>query len=218
VSQHSNPPVRLLRRLQSDADPEFEALLRIYTEAHPIGELKPPDTLRRMIQRPEYFFLILLQGSNVVAFSISICLPHSDAALLEYMAVDAASRNCGIGGELFRRTAEFESITGRSLLIEVDSDKCPAAEQADRERRKIFYRRLGCLEIEGLSYIMPKVSSAAPPPMEMLVYRNTLPQQIEKARIRNWLESCYCEVYGASADDPRIDAMLAGLPANVALI
>jgi hypothetical protein len=208
----------ILRRLFFSAEPEFEALLRIYTEAHPIGELKPPADLRRMIESQDYVFLVLEQDSAVVAFSICICFPNSDAALLEYMAVDAGNRNRGMGGQVFKRTAEFEAIAGRYLLIEVDSDKCSGSEHADRLRRKNFYRRLGCREIEGLSYIMPAVSSAEPPPMEMLIYRSDLPGSIETSKIRNWLGKCYKQVYRASPVDPRIDSMLAPLPRDVRLI
>ena len=218
MEPESNPPGLTLHRLLSGTEPGFDALLRIYTEAHPIGELKPPESLRRMIERPEYFFHVLIEGSTVVAFSIAICFRNSDAALLEYMAVDARHRNRRIGGELFRRTAEFGSIAGRYLLIEVDSDKCPCPEQADRQRRKSFYRRLGCREIEGLSYIMPRVSSAIPPPMEMLVYRSELPGSLEKSRVRGWVENCYLQVYTRPSDDRRIGMMMEHLPPDLRLI
>src|SRR5215469_9960655 len=162
-----------IRRLVSSADREFDALLRIYAEAHPPGELKAASALVQMIERPEYIFLAAIQGPSVAAFSISICFRDSDAALLEYIAVDAAKRDQGIGGILFKETAGFECIAGKYLLIEADSDTlCSPVQRVDHFRRKNFYRRLGCMEIEGLAYIMPPVSTAPPPPMEMLVYRS----------------------------------------------
>jgi len=202
----------------SKEEPEFGELLRIYMEAHPIGELKPPALLARMIERPEYFFLALMDGDSVAGFAISICFFDSDAALLEYMAVDAPHRNRGLGASLFKQTAKFECIAERCLLVEVDSDKSPSSDHEDRIRRKSFYRRLGCREIEGLSYRMPQVSSAIPPPMDILVYRDSLPASVEKSSVRRWLENCYSEVYQAPPGDPRIDSMLEHLPPDVRLI
>ena len=218
MSPDANASRLTLRRVLSSAEPDFDALVQIYTEAHPVSELKPAAELRQMIERPEYFFLAMMQDLSVAAFSISICFPDSDAALLEYMAVAVAKRNHGIGGLLFKETTEFPPIAGRYLLIEVDSDKCRSGDRQDRVRRKSFYRRLGCLEIGGLSYIMPRVSSATPPPMEMLIYRSTLPDFVVRSRLRRWLGNCYSQVYHAPSDDPRIDLMVEHLPLEVPLI
>ena len=98
------------------------------------------------------------------------------------------------------------------------SDKKPDADRAEKTRRKSFYRRMGWREVDHLNYIMPPVSSALPPPMDMLVYALALPSFLERDRVRQWLQRCYVEVYGQSADDPRIDAMVAGLPAQLRLI
>lgn len=218
MMQVSEDPGFSLRRLLSSAEPEFEGLLRIYFEAHPEGELKPPSALARMIERPEYVFLVLMQGASMAAFSITCWFSDSDAALLEYMAVDVERRSGGLGGQLFKETANYGAIAERFLLIEVDSDTQASGDRADLIRRKKFYRRLGCREIAGLRYIMPRVSSAAPPPMEMLVYRSALPETIDKVRIRAWLENCYSQVYQAPPDDRRIGLMLESLPGAVRLI
>ena len=207
-----------VRRLLSSFEPEFEGLLRIYFEAHPEGELKPASALARMVERPEYFFLVLMRGAAVAGFSISICFRGSDAALLEYMAVAAEQRNLGLGGLLFKETIECGAIAQRFLLVEVDSDKAASGNRADLVRRKNFYRKLGCREIEGLVYIMPRVSSALPPPLDMLVYKSALPQAIDKIRIRAWLEDCYSQVYQAPPDDRRIGLMLEPLPGSTRLI
>jgi hypothetical protein len=65
---------------------------------------------------------------------------------------------------------------------------------------------------------MPRVSSAEPPPMDMLVYRRELPNSIEKPHLLRWLESCYAHVYQQSLPDARILAMLAQLPGRIALV
>lgn len=207
-----------VHRVCSVADPAYDSLVRIYLDSQPESELKSPAQLARMIEQPEYYFLAALREGSVVAYSITICFVDSDAALLEYMAVERDLRGAGIGQQLFRETRNFGAIADRILLIEVDSEKWPSPDHADRVRRKNFYRRLGCREIEGLTYIMPPVASATPPLMDLLVLRDELPTELPKGRIRHWVECCYQQVYEKSADDPRIESMIRTLPDNVRLI
>lgn len=207
-----------LRRVRSTHEPDFKDLVAIYTEAHPQSERKSPERLSAMIQQPGYFFLVAVESSVVVGFSIVRVFDDSDAALLEYMAVAQDRRNQGIGQQLFTQTANLGEISSRFLLAEVDSEKRPADDRADRIRRKNFYRRLGCREVEQLCYIMPPVSSSSPPDMDILVYKRDLPPFIELPRLRQWLVSCYVQVYGQPANDHRIETMLHGLPANVRLV
>ncbi|HEY1985509.1 MAG TPA: GNAT family N-acetyltransferase [Terracidiphilus sp.] len=207
-----------IHRVLTSAQPEFHALLGIYTQAHPESERKSLASLSAMIARPECFFLAALHHGAVVGFTISNCFLDSDAALLEYMAVAVDHRNRGIGKSLFQATVNFPALAPRTVLIEVDSNLVAAPDAADCTRRKAFYRSLGCREIERLSFLMPRVSSTLPPPMELLVYRNRLPQSIEKARLLRWLRDCYVQVYQAPPNDPRIDAMLSPLPDTIRLL
>ena len=206
-----------VHRVCSVADPAYDSLVRIYLDSQPESELKTPAQLARMIKQPEYYFLAALRDGIVIGYSIAICLVDSDAALLEYMAVDRDLRGAGIGQHLFEATRKFGAIADRILLIEVDSEKFPSPDHSDRVRRKNFYRRLGCREIEGLAYIMPPVASATPPLMDLLVSHDELPGAFPKSRIRTWLESCYRQVYHVEPGDPRIGQMIKGLPEYVRL-
>jgi ribosomal protein S18 acetylase RimI-like enzyme len=207
-----------VRRLYSSHDAAFETLLAIYIEANAPSERKTPERLAAMIQEPGYYFLAGIEQGVVVGYSILRLLDGSDAALLEYLAVARDRRNEGIGRALLRKTANLDAFTGKFLLAEVNSDKRPTAEQAERTRRKAFYRRLRWREVDGLDYVMPPVSSALPPEMDMLVFKRELPSSIERARLGRWLELCYVEVYGQSAEDPRIKTMIGVLPERVRLI
>jgi ribosomal protein S18 acetylase RimI-like enzyme len=198
-----------IERVISAEGAEFDALVRIYTEALPAIERKSADVLARMIERPEYFFLAAIEDSAVVGFAIAIALVDSDAALLEYLAVDRARRGMGIGASLFHATAAWPGLCGRSLLVEVE---------AEAARTKKFYRQLGARQIEGLAYQMPPVSSAQPPAMDMLVCAEQLPDALEKVRVRGWLEACYLQVYGVAADDARIHSMVGTLPHRIRVI
>jgi len=193
-------------------------LLRIYAESIPPSERKSAEQLAAMVAQPEYSFLAAVENGTVVGFSIAANLRDTEAALLEYMAMAPHQRGRGIGAWLFRETVAQPHLVGRFLLVEVDSDRTKSSDNAERTRRKAFYRRLGAKEVDGLRYRMPRVSSATPPPMELLVFREKLPAFIEKSCARSWLQSCYAQVYGMPTESPQIEAMLVGLPERVALV
>jgi GNAT superfamily N-acetyltransferase len=165
-----------------------------------------------VIETPGYLFLVATLEGHVVGFTISVHFKRSDACLLEYMAIDSEHRGQGIGQFLFRQLVELQAALGRYLLAEVDSEKLPSPDRADRERRKRFYRNLGCKEVEGLDYIMPPVSESTPPAMDIMVYRRDVPLEISKALLKEWLEDIYVNVYSKQAADPHIDKMIGNLP------
>ena len=207
-----------LHRVHASTEPEFAELVRIYSEAHPESERKKVELLSMMLERPEYLFQVVSHQDRVIGFAIILCFAESDACLLEYMAIDKSQRGQGIGQFLFKELIKLRELSGRYLLAEVDSDKTETADRIDRTRRKAFYRRLGCKEIEKLCYIMPKISTTTPPAMDLLVHRQILPQSIERSHLRNWLQSCYVQVYGMDKNDPRIDMMLRNLPEDLRLL
>jgi ribosomal protein S18 acetylase RimI-like enzyme len=207
-----------IHRVSTVMDPAFEELVRIYSEAHPASERKSLASLSAMVERPEYLFLTMAQDRQVAGFAIVLCFQDSDACLLEYFAISRNRRGLGIGRSLFGEFVKLREISDRYLLLEVDSDTMPTAENDENARRKNFYRRLGCREIENVRYLMPPISTAIPPAMNLLVYRRELPRSVEQIRLRKWLEQCYVEVYGMAANDFRIEAMLKGLPADLRLV
>jgi ribosomal protein S18 acetylase RimI-like enzyme len=213
-----NDSVWQSRKITTATDPAFQELLRIYMEAHPASERKSAELLSRMLERPNYLFLVAIEKGVVIGFSITLCFSGCDACLLEYMAVDANRRNHGVGQFLFTEVTKRPELSGRFLLMEVDSDKKPTEDSVDRRRRKNFYRRLGCKEIEGLNYLMPQISVVTPPDMAILAFNKSMPASIELPMLRQWLQCCYVEVYGQGPNDPRIEHMLEKLPQNPRLI
>jgi ribosomal protein S18 acetylase RimI-like enzyme len=205
-------------RLTDPNSQDFDALIAIYSAAHPASELKPVDLLVAMARKPEYLFLTASLDRAIVGFAILCMFPQSNAAHLEYMAVAEPWRGQGIGRSLFRQIAEMREISTRSLIVEVDSDKLPSPSQAGNTRRKLFYRSLGCKEVAGLHYLMPPVSSSSPPPIDLMVYRNPLADKIAKAQLREWLQAIYVNIYSVPASDLRIDRMLDQLPQDIDLM
>ena len=113
---------------------------------------------------------------------------------------------------------------GRPLpvLLEVDSDREDSSDRALRTRRERFYRRLGCLRLAGLRYLMPLAGEGAPPEMDLLVYPaeplgRPARSEVPRSEVKRWLETIYRDVYHCPPDDPRLAQMVAGLPDPVLL-
>ena len=192
----SNTGAVSVDRVKLASDPRFDDLVAIYREALPRSERKPAAKLAAMIAKPGYIFLVLLLDGKVAGFAIAVCFERTEACLIEYMAIAGKMRGQGLGNALFKSVVDLPEIRDRYLLAEVESEAAPSADHEDRVRRKRFYRKLGCREIEGLDYIMPAVSSSTPPAMNILVYRRELPMDISKAQLRGWLEDIYVMFIG----------------------
>src|SRR5450432_210541 len=210
-----------LEQLSSSEGETFRQLYAIYAASIAAREQKREAWIAAMIEAPEYHVWVAKAGGLVRGFSILFVPAAGGFALLEYMAVAPDQRNHGLGAELFRRTvAHAVTPEGRPLpvLLEVDADREDASDRALRTRREGFYRRLGCLRIAGLHYLMPLAGEGAPPEMDLLVYSSAEPLgRLGRSELLRWLETIYRDVYRCSPDDPRLPQMVADLPDPVLL-
>ena len=210
------PPLTI-HRLTGSADRQFATLLDIYTAAFPLEERKSAEQLRTMLHRPDYRFLLAQQSDEVLGFAVLFCSQMRSIALLEYLAVRSSVRGKGIGRWLFEQVVSATDTTQRPLLIEAESDRAATAGQPERRRRKQFYRSLGAREITGLRYLMPRVSTAPPPPMELMLYAQSTPATVSRNDLHRWLQALYTEVYRQTSEDPRLSQMLEPLSLELAL-
>ncbi|HKW40291.1 MAG TPA: GNAT family N-acetyltransferase [Gemmatimonadales bacterium] len=208
-----------VEQLTSCDGPAFRELYEIYAGSIAAREQKPEAWICAMIRAPEYRFCVLQRDGHVTAFSI-LFLPQTEPfALLEYMAVAPRHRNHGLGSKVFKQSVkQAVRPDGRRLpvLLEVDSDREASSDQHIRTRRQQFYRRLGCLRVSGLHYILPLAGEGDPPMMDLMVYAPAQ-QPLAKAHLERWLRTIYRDVYHSSPDDPRIARMLDGVPDPVRL-
>jgi hypothetical protein len=206
----------VIAELESSAGRKFEQFYSIYTGSLVARERKKRHEIEGLIGRPGYRVFVLEESGDVLAFSIVFVARAVGVALLEYMATDKARRNAGLGGEIFAQS--LGRIDGLPLLVEVDSERENADDRDMRARRKRFYRRCGCLEIANLAYRLPLPGVGAPPEMDLMVHSNGAQLVLSKARLRQWLEAVFADVYGQRADDPRIAAMLSSVNDPVSLV
>ncbi|MFZ4603912.1 MAG: GNAT family N-acetyltransferase [Caulobacterales bacterium] len=207
------PASQVLRRIANSHDPLFEPVSEIYEQALPARERKPRAAFAALLDRPDYRLIGMVDDGAAVGFALVYL--GADIALLEYMATHEALRGRGLGAELCQAV---QALAGaRPILIEVDSDRDHAAPDLDvRRRRKAFYRRCGAREISGLAYQLPLPGLGAAPAMDLMLLNG--PPTIAKADLALWLAAIYADVYGQSPVDPRIAAMLDGLPNPAAAV
>ncbi len=202
-----------LEQLKSCDGPTFRELYEIYAASIAAREQKPEEWICAMVRAPEYRVWVIQDAGHVTGFSILFLPPTERFALLEYMAVAPERRNHGLGSELFKQTV----VRSLPVLLEVDSDREACADQQIRTRRQQFYRRLGCLRIAGLRYILPLPGLGPPPEMDVMVYSGVPLRQLPKTDLERWLRTIYRDVYRCSPVDPRIVQMLRGVPDPVRL-
>ena len=206
-------PCQIIDATQCDA---VDAACRIYEASIPASERKPTDAIRGMAARPDYRLLTAVLDERVIGFATLFAPPGERFALLEYLAVDEAARGAGIGAELFRAVVNATAVAGsaRWLLLEVDADvDDDPADLHQQRRRQAFYRRLGCRRVAGVDYELPlRTPGGRPPPMHLFVHDAGSRRAISRTDLLQALRVVYQDVYGQPADDPRIDAMLAGVP------
>ena len=215
-----NENAALERRLTTPTDRRFDALYAIYCESIAVREQKSKAELSAMVCKPNYRFLLAQDRDTVAGFSISFVAAAESFCLLEYMAVDKSYRGHGVGSELFKATISIVRGEHRDtpVLLEVDSDRESTADQELRRRRQNFYRRLGCRRIADCAYILPLPGEGPAPEMDLFIYVPEPAPIIRRAKLERWLEVMYRDVYGCSADDPRIAIMLDGVPDPIQLL
>jgi ribosomal protein S18 acetylase RimI-like enzyme len=202
--------------LTTSSDPRLDKLYAIYCKAIPAREQKSKAQLSAMVARDDYRFLLAQEGPTVVGFSISFVPANESFCLLEYMAIHEQHRSRGLGKQLFQETAKL--VQKEYILLEVDSDHEPSADNETRKRRLNFYRHLGCRRVERCSYILPLPGAGPAPMMNLLVFTPCTTTTIPRYQLRRWLEIIYVGVYRCAKGDSRIARMLDAVRDPVELV
>lgn len=198
----------------------FDAALAIYESVIPKAEQKTRAQILASLAHPDVRFWAFERGGEVIGLSIVYAPRREAVMLLEYLAVAPQAQGGGVGSALF--TASFAASRmdpGALLLIEVDSeaDAVDAAERGVRLKRKQFYRRLGCREVEGFDYILPIEHYGPAPKMNLLVL-GPGSDNLGAARLRQAVSGIYRNVYACDPDDLRIAEMFNGHTETLKLV
>jgi GNAT superfamily N-acetyltransferase len=204
--------------LSPDDRVAFDRVVGIYQDAIVPSEQKSVAELTEMLGNPRYRVVVARLDTGIVGFAICFFPERANFWLLEYMAVDRASRSHGMGAALFVAAKRLAATIAADApcILEVDQ---PPKSEADSEaaRRLRFYGRLGCRRVEALDYFLPLHAAGQPPPMWLLVHGMEGCDAVPVSQVKGWLEAIYSEVYDKRVDDARFNAMLSSVSSRGSL-
>lgn len=150
----------------------------------------------------------------LIAAAVIFDCAGAAVSLLDYLFSRQDQRGAGLGAALFG--AAITDLSGRRLLVEVDSDREASADREIRRRRKNFYRRLGCRELVGLPYILPLPGAGDPPLMDLMVLGETR-DVVATREVGDWLLAMIGEAYPDAPAEILVTRMTENLGPSIRL-
>ncbi|HEU4564633.1 MAG TPA: histone deacetylase family protein [Gemmatimonadaceae bacterium] len=156
--------IRFIHLFDPDHDPrrtaEVQRIFRSYFgEVYGDYAAKIPDLLRRQGALGHRTILIVAEDprGRVLGFALALHYPDLNATLLDFLVVDPAVRQRGIGGALYEALREYLGRLGsRGLYLEVRPDdpalEPDAARRRENRARIRFYERYGARVLAGTAY------------------------------------------------------------------
>jgi len=127
-------PVEDLHRLYHDC------LVRDF----PPEERKSYQSMERLVRLGEYDMWGLYDGGEFLAYALFWLCEGREYVMLDYLAVEPAHRNKGLGGQMLTLLAErYEACKGVLVEAEAPRPEETPEENEHRRRRLNFYRRAG---------------------------------------------------------------------------
>jgi GNAT superfamily N-acetyltransferase len=146
--------------------------------------------------------LALIDDARPVGLAVSRPLGPTGWVFLRYLAV--AARGRGVGSQLWRHACDHWAGAGYSrVLLDVedpDEDGIDPDEKALRQRRIVFYQRLGAALVPVHDFRPPQ-HDGVPHPLR-LVTAGTGPGPVAAASVRDLVLAVYRYRYGLPADHP----------------
>jgi GNAT superfamily N-acetyltransferase len=142
------------------------SLWALYDSAFPAEERDPRAVITNGLARGVVDVVRACVGAALFGFAIVHRLQQLPVAFLVYLAVIPEARGRGIGQALFHEV-ERRSPGGVVWEIDVPSLAPNATERRIRERRKLFFERLGGTVV-STSYLQPPINSPHPVPMLLM--------------------------------------------------
>ena len=205
--------IRFVHVFDADQDPrrmaEVQRIFRSYFGLANGGYAdKIPDLLRRPVELGHRTIIITAEDprGGVLAFAMAFHYTDINATLLDYIVVDPAVRQRGIGGALYEALREYLGRLGtRGLYLEVRPDDPalepdPAVRRENRARIR-FYERYGARVVLGTAYEARRPGKAQGEPYIVFdaLGRERVPTADE---LRAVVDALIFRKYGYAGDDP----------------
>ncbi|RPI28232.1 MAG: N-acetyltransferase [Chloroflexota bacterium] len=220
--------------VSSPDDALGRAFFEIYEEAFPVEERDPTGKMvawLRQLRLPAglrsdrcvHFWAAVLQGSVA---GMAIFSAHRDTRLgfIAYMAVAAEMRSQGLGSQILCEVVaqikadllQLCDAPGLGVCLEVE---CPGeagdeAERRRRERRIMFYQRMGAQVVPGVDFVAPPLGDGLPAVPYDLMFIPTGEAALDPALTRLVVDTALLHGYGLSREDPYYLSAIRSLQAS----
>lgn len=212
-------PAATVERLGEFDAPDRQSFVSIYEAAFPADERVDEPTLFASVRTGERLVWAAHVDGVLAGFAVVLDLGPIDVALLEFIAVDPDRRSGGIGSRLLH-TMQADLRATRpdlsTLVFEVEppEDATDEASRQQRDRRVAFYLANHATRLDTAgAYRVP--SATGPETLRFELYTLPLtgtPPPLRGPALRRTVEAILHHSYGLAVDDPRIPALVGGLP------
>jgi len=216
--------IRFVHVFDADLEPrrvaEVQRIFRTYFgEAYGDYADRIPDLLRRQSELGHRTIVITAEDPRrhrVMAFAIALHYPDINATLLDFIVVDPAARQRGIGGALYEALREYLQRLGTSgLYLEVRPDspelESDAARRRENRARIRFYERYGARVIAGTAYERKRPGRAEGEPFLIFDSLGDV-RHPSGDEVRAMMEVILYRKYGYSRDDPYPRSIIDSVP------
>lgn len=164
----------------------FKQVEGIYLASFLESQIRPTKMIIRMLQfDPNYHLILAQRYDTIVGFSLLYAFKDLNAAFLDFMAIERAYRDRGLGSNLLRYTvnASKQLVTNSiGIIFEIEREKTTEHDMNGfRHRRVSFYRRLGAKTFDNVYYMLPNLHRGDPEEMYLMIIQNQDVANLEKS-------------------------------------
>ena len=193
-----------------DAD-DAERFAAIYEVSFPASERGDTAELLGDVERGRRLCYAARDGGALVGFAVVFELRGTSAAMLEYLAVDPATRNLGVGGRLLEHLRASAATDGGvdGVVLEVEPAwEVEGEQRALRERRIGFYVRHGAELVEcAPRYRTPDLEHEGRTVAYTLLWMpldDVAPRPLRGEALRDCVRAMLTQSYELDPEDPLV--------------
>ena len=176
--------------------------------------------ITRMLEvDPNYHLFVARQNETLVGFTLVYAFNDLGVPFLDFMAIDKAYRNQGVGGKSFTcmiNTSKQIMTNSIGLIFEVERERTMEHNKdGTRDRRVLFYRRHGAKTFDNVHYMLPDLHGGKPQDMYLMIIPNWELAYLEKGFVFRIIKSIYLTIYHYYDELNLLDLTIDGLPPTI---
>jgi GNAT superfamily N-acetyltransferase len=200
----------------------FDQIERIYIDSFPASQVRSEKKIRQMLETdPQYHLFIAKHRDLPVGFSLLYVFNELRVALLDFMAIDKGYRGRNVGSDLFKYTfATYQRLIKNpiGIILEVQRETSGDLDTiSNRNKRIVFYKRLGAKIFEDVHYLLPNLHEGEPEDMYLMLVPNHDIKFVDKTFVFRIIKMIYKTFYDIYETN-NLKQLMAGLPTRIRLI